>query len=396
MSDHYATLGVRRNASSQEIKKAYLRLVQNYHPDKLPPGTPELVKRDAAEKFLVIQNAFDVLSTSDRFLYDRSLDVEEASWSSSSPTPTPPPTPPPSTRSAEIYCRECGSRLEDSVCPRCTKQQSSVLYRFRRGWKNYENYLRRHPSVILLWILFVAVGLGAAIIVPQFGGSTDGRPWDAAVCSEFLTFFTIGLVIVILKKGIVGIWRGIKRLCTSRPFTGTLAVQLMILAVVALLVGATQPSPKATTLPDSAALAPRQTVQPAPPAMTPSTPAQSAHTQMSGQFMGGVVNTTANLGASAELAIQQTNNRLTGCFVVFRPLYGSGKITGSVRGAAFEFLANSPLFDIRFTGREDGEILSGTYVVERGGTGVQNGTFTFSRSRPPLADGLKSSDCRND
>src|SRR5271154_5575450 len=111
MSDHYATLGVRRNASSQEIKKAYWKLVRNYHPDKLPPGTPELVKRDAAEKFLVIQNAFDVLSTSERFRYDRSLNVEEVPWSSSSATPTPPS----STPSEDIYCRECGSQLNGGV-----------------------------------------------------------------------------------------------------------------------------------------------------------------------------------------------------------------------------------------------------------------------------------------
>jgi hypothetical protein len=397
MSDHYATLGVRRNASSQDIKRAYWRLVQNYHPDKLPPGTPELVKRDAAEKFLIIQNAFDVLSSSDRFSYDRSLDVEEVPWSSPTPTPSPPPAPPPPTPSPDIYCRDCGSRLEGSTCPRCTKQQSSVLYRFRRGWSNYQDFLGTHPSVVLLWILFFLVGLVGAIIIPQSGLYADGKPWDAAVCSGFLVFYTTGLVITIFKKGIAGVWRGVIRLCSTRPFTGTLAVQLTILVLVALIVGATQPSATAPTLPASAALAPKRAVQPTPQAaMIPPTPARSASMPISGQFMGGVVNTTANLGASAELALQQTSNRLTGCFVVFRPLYGSGKITGSVHGAAFELLANSPLFDIRFTGREDGESLSGTYVVERGGTGTQNGSFTFSRSRTPLADGLKSSDCRND
>jgi hypothetical protein len=395
MSDHYATLGVRRNASSQEIKKAYWRLVQNYHPDKLPPGTPELVKRDAAEKFLVIQRAFDVLSTSERFLYDRSLDVEEVSWSaSSSPTPTPPP---PSAPSADIYCRECGSQFRESVCPRCTKQESSILHRFGRGWSNYQDFLGTHPSVVFLWVMFFTVGVVGAIIIPQSGFYANGKPWDAAVCSGFLVFYTTGLVITIFKKGIAGVWRGVIRLCSTRPLTGTLAVQLTILVLVALIVGATQPSATAPTLPASAALAPKRAVQPTPQAaMIPPTPARSASMPISGQFMGGVVNTTANLGASAELALQQTSNRLTGCFVVFRPLYGSGKITGSVHGAAFEFLANSPLFDIRFTGREDGESLSGTYVVERGGTGTQNGSFTFSRSRTPLADGLKSSDCRND
>ena len=75
------------------------------------------------------------------------------------------------------------------------------------------------------------------------------------------------------------------------------------------------------------------------------------------------MNTTANLSASAELAIQQSGNVLSGCFVVFRPLYGSGQVTGSVHGATFEFVANSPNFDIKFTGQKVGEDVNGTYVV---------------------------------
>ncbi len=216
MSDHYETLGVRRNASSEEIKTAYRRLVRNYYPDKLPPGTPEMVKRDAAEKFLVIQNAFDVLSTRERFHYDRNLNVEEVPWPSSPAIPSPTP-------SEDIYCRECGTQLNGGVCARCTKRQSSVLYRAQRGLSSYEISRTAHPSVVFLWVVFFTAGLGVAIVTPQSGFYVQGKPWDAAACSEFLTFFTIGLVIVIFKNGIGGLWRGIERLCTSRPFTGTLA-----------------------------------------------------------------------------------------------------------------------------------------------------------------------------
>jgi hypothetical protein len=149
--------------------------------------------------------------------------------------------------------------------------------------------------------------------------------------------------------------------------------------------------------PTSAPSPPKQPVQASPqPATTPPTPAQNLQTQMSGQFTGAVVNTTANQQASAELALQQTNGALTGCFVVFRPLYGSGQVTGSVHGAAFAFVAKSPSFDITFTGQRDGENLNGTYVVTRGGIGLQDGTFKLSRSHTALADGLKSSGCRND
>ena len=154
-----------------------------------------------------------------------------------------------------------------------------------------------HPSVVFLWVVFFTAGLGVAIVTPQSGFYAEGKPWDAAACSEFLTFFTIGLVIVIFKNGIGGLWRGIERLCTSRPFTGTLAVQLGILAVVSLVVGATQSSPKATTsLPASLASASNQAVPPSAQAVAPqSATTKHAPTQMWGQFTGDVVNTTSNL-----------------------------------------------------------------------------------------------------
>lgn len=54
--DYYAILGVDKNASSDDIKKAYRTLVKKYHPD-LHPGDKE-----AAEKFKEINEANEVLS----------------------------------------------------------------------------------------------------------------------------------------------------------------------------------------------------------------------------------------------------------------------------------------------------------------------------------------------
>lgn len=64
--DYYQTLGVSRNADEKEIKKAFRKLAQSYHPDK-NPGDAE-----AERKFKEINEAYTVLSDADkRAKYDR-------------------------------------------------------------------------------------------------------------------------------------------------------------------------------------------------------------------------------------------------------------------------------------------------------------------------------------
>ena len=64
--DYYEVLGVQRNASADEIKKAYRKLAIKYHPDKNPGN------KEAEESFKEAAEAYEVLSNSDKKVkYDR-------------------------------------------------------------------------------------------------------------------------------------------------------------------------------------------------------------------------------------------------------------------------------------------------------------------------------------
>uniref|UniRef100_A0A8C2IAY3 DnaJ heat shock protein family (Hsp40) member B2 n=1 Tax=Cyprinus carpio TaxID=7962 RepID=A0A8C2IAY3_CYPCA len=67
MVDYYDVLGVSRNASPDDIKKAYRKLALRWHPDKNPDN-----KEEAETKFKEIAEAYEVLSDrSKRDAYDR-------------------------------------------------------------------------------------------------------------------------------------------------------------------------------------------------------------------------------------------------------------------------------------------------------------------------------------
>ena len=56
MRDLYEIIGVPKNASQDEIKKAYRKLARKYHPDKNPDD------KESEERFKEVQGAYDVLS----------------------------------------------------------------------------------------------------------------------------------------------------------------------------------------------------------------------------------------------------------------------------------------------------------------------------------------------
>src|SRR5918912_1375322 len=66
MATLYDTLGVKKDASADEIKKAYRKLASKHHPDKNPGDSA------SEEKFKEVQNAYDTLSDPEkRKQYDR-------------------------------------------------------------------------------------------------------------------------------------------------------------------------------------------------------------------------------------------------------------------------------------------------------------------------------------
>jgi molecular chaperone DnaJ len=73
--DYYAVLGVPKNATQAEIKKAYRKLAQKYHPDANPGN------KEAEERFKEISAANEVLGDADkRKAYDQVRDMGSAGF----------------------------------------------------------------------------------------------------------------------------------------------------------------------------------------------------------------------------------------------------------------------------------------------------------------------------
>jgi len=82
--NHFELLGIDRQVGSADVRKAYFKLVNDYHPDKLV-GKPEAIQNLGAEIFNTIQDVYDTLTDSERresyvakVFYGREMEEEEA------------------------------------------------------------------------------------------------------------------------------------------------------------------------------------------------------------------------------------------------------------------------------------------------------------------------------
>ena len=90
-STHYEVLGLRRTASGDEIRRAYLARARAHHPDFHTMASPEERRRNERE-MQVVNEAWAVLGDpSRRRLYDRQLDGIGATGGSESTVPGPVP-----------------------------------------------------------------------------------------------------------------------------------------------------------------------------------------------------------------------------------------------------------------------------------------------------------------
>ncbi|KAL6306279.1 hypothetical protein BKA93DRAFT_691899, partial [Sparassis latifolia] len=68
----YEILGLDKNVSPEDIRKAYKRRALQTHPDRLPPNVTPADKSNAEEQFRLVNNAYEVLNDpQNRELYDK-------------------------------------------------------------------------------------------------------------------------------------------------------------------------------------------------------------------------------------------------------------------------------------------------------------------------------------
>ena len=122
----YESLGVSKNATQDEIKKAYRKLVREVHPDKNP---------GSEERFKEVQGAYDVLSDPEkRKQYDR-VGSTNGRPAAASPGGTTTTSPTSTSATSSVDCSTAAvapaSRRNSSAASAATTSRSTFTSRSR-------------------------------------------------------------------------------------------------------------------------------------------------------------------------------------------------------------------------------------------------------------------------
>ncbi|KAJ2989359.1 hypothetical protein NUW54_g8810 [Trametes sanguinea] len=100
-TNFYEVLGVKQDATQEEVRKAYRRRALQTHPDRLPQDVSQADKKKAEEQFRLVNNAYEVLNNEEsRKLYDK-----HGVW--------PPPTEQPEYQPLQLPIRRPPQRIRE-------------------------------------------------------------------------------------------------------------------------------------------------------------------------------------------------------------------------------------------------------------------------------------------
>lgn len=115
---------------------------------------------------------------------------------------------------------------------------------------------------------------------------------------------------------------------------------------------------------------------------------------LTGTYSGLVNNLTAGGSADFTVVLSQTDTAVRGCMRVFRPLYGSGPLTGVVAEDQVEFQVRSTFFSLVFRGSIKPDRIVGVYIARPTIGQLQKGTFALEKASPSgLPEGFNMRNC---
>jgi DnaJ domain len=386
MSDetYYTVLNVKETASAAEIKTAYRDLIKQVHPDTIATLAPYL-RKIAEDKAKEITEAYGVLSNSSkRRDYDNQLRAyRRQSAPQAPPTSQAPPTPPPqqpsqcpfcgrrdgghsaacansrtsqtTSTSSGPYCNTCGTSLYASgYCPRCSKFATpaattqkpattpKVIRLFGYNWGPLLDWAGEYPLMVVFLFLVGVFSIGALFSDTNTQSSSSSSATSSASPAPV---------------------RNNAKAASTGPYSAYPCDY----------------REKVSSIDGKPCKEKQNESVPAPPpgfTVVSEEPARSKPTVLvSGTYIGTVHNKTVNLSSTVTAVFHQSKTGvLEGCVQVKPPLYGSGTVQGTVRGAYVNFT----VADIAFHGDAFKDAITGAYVVSRN-DGNQLGDFRLTK-----------------